>query len=410
MRPGADGPGAAPPPLGAEEIGRLLVSIAADERQQTTRRSVQPCEWRGWGPATPVGEEGLGFDSIARLGFAARVSEFFRLHEIGSEDHLLVSATLGEWGRVVGESLVAGTSGLTFRTSGSSGAPKRCGHGWDALLDEAAAGAAMPGRGKILSCVPPHHIYGFLFTVLGPRLHRRAVVDLRDRAPTSALREAGPGDLVVATPHLWDLMLAAGVRAGPEVLGVSSGGPAAEGLWEAASGAGLARLVDVYGASETAGLGMRDAPGDAFALLPHLDRADGAIRRRADRRLLAPPDRLDWVGGTRSFQVGGRSDGAVAIAGLNVFPARVRDLLMTDPEIADCSVRPDATGPLARLKAFVATRGPLGPGGEARLEARLRRLCSERLAPAERPQGFTFGTAVPRTPTGKLADWSEAVD
>jgi 4-coumarate--CoA ligase len=115
---------------------------------------------------------------------------------------------------------------------------------------------------------------------------------------------------------------------------------------------------------------------------------------------LALPDRLTWIG-TREFRLGGRLDDSVKIAGTNVAPAAIVRVLTRVRGVAEMAVRLDGD----RLKAFVVPDASSPPDDLATLEHRLRRVAARNLAAPARPARYTFGPALPRTATGKLADW-----
>ena len=96
--------------------------------------------------------------------------------------------------------------------------------------------------------------------------------------------------------------------------------------------AGLSRLLQVHGSSETAGIGWRDDPDGPYTVLAHWDRDTpphpqhdvGQMRRApapggpAASETVVAPDRLEWLD-RRRYHVRGRQDGAVQVGGVNVF-------------------------------------------------------------------------------------------
>jgi 4-coumarate--CoA ligase (photoactive yellow protein activation family) len=178
---------------------------------------------------------------------------------------------------------------------------------------------------------------------------------------------------------------------------------------EAAERCALAALVQVYGSSETGGLGWRASHREDYRLLPHLaregGRADGILRTLPDGRTepLQAQDQLSWSG-ERTFAVGARADGAVQVGGVNVFPARVRAALLEHPGVLDCAVRLMRPDEGARLKAFIVRHpGDASPGPD--FLAGLRAWIDARLAAPQRPKAFTLGAELPRSALGKPADW-----
>lgn len=101
------------------------------------------------------------------------------------------------------------------------------------------------------------------------------------------------------------------------------------------------------------------------------------------------------------FDVTGRRDGAVQVAGSNVSCAHVASVLGEHPDIRSCVVPLMGAHEGSRLKAFVVIR----PDVEAdALRPALRRWMQPRLSAAELPANIVFGDALPRNAYGKLAD------
>lgn len=391
-------------PFSRQALLRIVLDLLAEEVSRSRGRSAVELGRAGWGEATRVDETGLDLDSLERIEAAAALNEFFHLHAWGAEDYLLALPTVGEWCDLVEQSLQATGDYLTFRTSGSTGQPKRCTHAVAELAAEADGWAEYFGSApSVVSMVPAHHIYGAMFTAflpdrLGPdcTVTRAAGADPIGRAPTGAL--------VVATPTHW-AYLARSLLAFPEgLVGVTSTAPMPDHLATRLRGQRLSRLVEVYGSSETGGVAVREHERAAFTLLDRWNACpDGMVERRAADETVSSvtlPDATRWLD-ERSFVLEGRLDGAVQIGGHNVFPARVREALLAHAGVADAAVRLEPeTG---RLKAFVVPSND-DPDRD-RLVGELDRWCGAKLSGAERPRRFSVGGALPMNAMGKLTDW-----
>jgi 4-coumarate--CoA ligase len=398
-----------PAPLAAlteEAVLRVLRGLLADELR-AGGRALSTLEAAAWPEDLDLAAEGLALDSLERLNFGAAVNQFFRLHETGIEDYLLVERRLPGWARVVRHALAEGTSGITFSSSGSTGAPVPHRHAAAALLAEAAFWAEhFHGRARIVSLVPAHHIFGFLFTALLPSLAGLPVLDARAMPPGHLAATLAGSDLVVGFPAgLASLLRSLGRL--PEGIVVASSTAALPASTQLALlAAGASQVTEIYGSSETAGIGWRDVAGAGFRLLPRwrLDSAgpEPMLREAATGRLVPLPDRARATeDGTLLLE--GRRDHAVQVGGMNVHPARVAQLLRTHPDVLAAAVRPDTTLAEPRLKAFVV---PRDGADTALLEAALRRFCAERLSGPERPVRFSFGAALPTGALGKDSDWT----
>jgi len=360
-----------------------------------------------WPPGIDLARD-LGADSLDLMGAAIALGDLLGFGRAGMEDALLARPRLSEWIDAARASLARFDAELTFRTSGSAGVPKRCAHRLSGLWREVDALARLlPGRRRVLSAVPAHHIYGFLFTVLLPQAGGRTlpVLDLRGASPAALAGQLRPGDLVVAHPDYWRQVAALGLAFAPEVVGVSSTAPCPDAVARTLAEAGL-RLLQVYGSSETAGVGWREAAGEPYRLFPYWRAAgEDAIERDGEGgqpERFALQDRLAWSGPDR-FLPAGRVDHAVQVGGTNVFPAYVGEVLAMHPAVAACHVRLMRLDEGTRLKAFVVPRAAAGDAAALRTE--LAGWIAERLTPPERPAAFSFGPDLPRQPNGKLADW-----
>lgn len=373
-----------------------------------------------WPPELDLAAD-LGADSLELLGLATAVEQALAAGCIG-EERVLAHPRLDAWVDAVAAGLRDAGDVLGFRTSGSSGAPRTCSHALADLEQEAAVLAGLfPGTRRVVGLVPSHHIYGFLFTVLLPRalgLAPDCVDDLRGLSPGGVARRLRPGDLVVAYPDFWQAFSPVAGALPDGVSGVSSTAPCPDEVARAVVAGGIARLVQVYGSSETAGVGWREGPDQDYRLFPYweclqhaADTAEAAevlTRVRADgtHAAYALQDKLAWSAADR-FRPAGRIDHAVQVGGVNVFPGYVADVLRMHPEVAQAAVRLMRPDEGRRLKAFVVPRASVPAGGSeaAALRARLGAWLAERLSAPERPAAYSFGAALPRQASGKLSDW-----
>jgi long-chain acyl-CoA synthetase len=358
----------------------------------------------------------LGADSLELMALTAVLAEVLQLNQAGMLDALLGDTRVASWTRVAAEALAQAHAPvrLRFRTSGSAGMPKSCEHDLATLLQEIAALRPLfPGRRRIVSAVPAHHIYGFLFTVLLPQALELEVVDVRHRVAAGVWQALQPGDLVIGYPEFWQAALAGANGGGgqaalpADVVGVSSTAPCPAPLADGLLAAGLARLVQVYGSSETAGVGWRDSAQSPYRCLPYWRRIDGdegALERgMPDGSVRTYPlqDSLRWDD-DGCFVPTGRRDAAVQVGGVNVFPERVAALLRSHPGVRESAVRLMRPDEGVRLKAFIV---PNEGESESSLTMQLDSWLRERLTNAERPASYSFGDRLPRQRNGKPADW-----
>jgi 4-coumarate--CoA ligase len=357
----------------------------------------------------PFGAEGYPVDSVDFLDLARKVTDMFHLAEIGNEDNLLRYRSLVGWADVVHKGWGRFGTRISFASSGSTGEPKTATHDVIGLREEVTHLAGVfAERKRIIGLVPCHHIYGFLFTVLLPSHMGLSHVEARHLGPGALRRLLREGDLIVAVPTLWRYLLSVLPDFPDDVHGVSSTAPCPPELLVSLREKGLTRMTEVYGSSETGGVGIRHEPGEPFKLLDfwQVERKDRVVLSRElpdGRRVVHDfPDLSDWLD-ERHFRILGRKDGAVQVAGHNVYPERVRNALLAHPAVDDCAVRLMRPEEGERLKAF-ATVLPEVQGG-VDLERELHQWCVEKLRTVERPGHITFGPELPRNAMAKPADW-----
>jgi 4-coumarate--CoA ligase (photoactive yellow protein activation family) len=376
---------------------RIACAVVAAEVRRLRDGDAARLPALDWPEDKPIGGEGLGLDSIERLGALGALAETFGLDDdrLGTEP----PARVGAWIDWIMAAQDTSDRQIIVATSGSTGAPRLCRHAVADLLDEAAYIAArFADRRRVVAMVPAHHLYGIIWTALLPDVLGIPVVV---RTIGAAL-DLTAGDIVVAVPEQW-LALSRIVRRSPDdVVGVSSAGVLDDRVATDLLTKGLARLVDVYGASETSAIAIREVPAPSYELLPrwHLAPRDDGDWDLVDRRgaRVDLPDRIDRTG-DRTLRPIGRRDGAVQVGGHNVWPDRVARILRGTDGVADVAVRLNANG---RLKAFIV---PVDGRDPADLTAALDRVVADRLTAAERPKSLRFGSSLPRGEMGKLTDW-----
>ena len=395
--------------LDRNEVFALLCSLVAEQLISSRHNGFNAAASRAWNRDTPLGEAGMEMDSIELMQAASAVDEFFHLHETGVEEYLLRHRSLGAWCDIVLQAFPNGHRHLTFRTSGSQGVAKVHQHRAAALLEETSALARLfPGRSRVVTLVAPHHIYGLLFSVLLPQALQLPVLDARNWTAGKILRNLQTGDLVIGFPLLWQALLRYGHRFPDDVFGVTSTAPCDAGLIIALGQAGLARMTEIYGSSETAGIGYRHDPSRAYRLFSHWDKVplgrksppDYGLKRNGQKSIL-PPDLLDWRS-ARTFRHLGRRDMAVQVAGVNVYPDEIAQRLQDHPGITACAVRLMRADEGDRLKAYIVLPSR---HRSATAKRELEQWIFSQFKAAERPVSLTYGLALPITKLGKLTDW-----
>lgn len=356
----------------------------------------------------PLDEDGAGLDSLARIHLASTVGNLFGMSSTGTDDYLLLTRTFSEWKTLVLEHLKRSTQSLPlgFKTSGSTGTPTLQKHQLESLIHETQAQIGLlqslghrPAR--VISLTPPHHIYGFIFSGLLPALGTTPVIDRWRHPHAGTVDRLQKGDLVIGTPQDWSRILELRQTFPPEVVGIVSAAPAPPSNWRDSASLGLKSLVEIYGSTETAGIGWRTAPDKPFSLLPHLFADGNRIYNRRTTKPVVVPDRIKWAS-RESFRVEGRLDRSVQVAGVNVSLDHVRTVLTRHPDILDAAVRPHGE----RLKAFLVVEDEvLDSHSRRKLLDAAEALANQELSPAARPVHYSFGKTLPRNEMGKLTDW-----
>ena len=306
-----------------------------------------------------------------------------------------------------------GARPVTFFTSGSTGQPKPCTHREDDLRQEITSLAPLVAQCRTALVTPPlHHMYGFTFGLLLPLaldIPLRCVPPL----PTVVAAQMRPGDMVVGIPLLWARLVdcglwAEGAQPGQGVTIFTATSPIEATVLHRLRDRGF-RTLEFFGASEMGVMCCRENPDLPFRLLPHIQRADEghsetAVQRRLpDGQCVLYPllDTVDWAG-PREMVPRKRLDKAVQVAGVNVYPEHIRDIIEEHQGVRQCLVRLMRPEEGYRLKAFVVP----APGWDAAcLRRELTALCKRRLKDVQRPASYAFGADIPRGPLGKPKDW-----
>lgn len=357
------------------------------------------------------GEDDVAVDSLERLALAGRVVQFFHMGDSGVEDYLLRRHSLSEWADIVLKSQDLHSRNLTVSTSGTTGQPKACEHSWNRLVEEVNEFVRIFNNeydiapNRVVALVPSHHIYGFLFTVLLP--HIVDVPVLRGFKAYSHVRNGGlrAGDIVVGFPELLTQLATEIPPLPPGVLFISSAGYCPPKTLHQLYAMGAARAVEIYGSSETAGIGYRCEPEKNYRLLPRWRSTSSHSQQLIEKQSEAVyeiPDKAEWET-ANEFKIGERIDKAISIRGTNVFPARVAESIRQHPAVVDVNVRPMKADEGTGLKAFIVLHSTVE---ETLTEQSIKNWLAERLVAAEIPEHISFGEQLPLNSMGKLRDWA----
>ncbi len=354
---------------------------------------------------------GLAVDSLACMQLATAAAVWCNAHDVGFEDLFLAKRNARDWAEAMRRARRAGANGFTFSTSGSTGSRQHIWHAHESLMAEAYSWAqvfqtsALPVS-RIVTLVPCHHIYGFIWGVLVPKALGVPVIE----ASHEALPELLAGDLLVGVPDQWRWLAGAGRALPGPMQGVTSTAPMPGEVHQrlvTADGpapARLARLLQIYGSTQTGGVAWRDSPDAPYTLAPgRSPAADGGVEvllPDGTRVPLGLQDEVQWTG-VNQFELLRRTDNCVQVGGHNVSAAWVREQLLAHPAVVDASVRLDTQAQLPRLKAFVVLHAPADPSQQLNFQA----WVLDNLPWYATFSRICYGAELPRNVMGKLTDW-----
>jgi acyl-CoA synthetase (AMP-forming)/AMP-acid ligase II len=317
---------------------------------------------------------------------------------------------------------------VRLHTSGTTGAPVavrkplRC---LDAEVSALDRLFARPAAGAVLATVPPYHIYGLLFRVLWPLAAGRGMARDTIRFPGELLAAARevPGALLVSSPAFLKRALPVLdlAEVGRHLGGVfSSGGPLPAEVAAAYNRNLVQPVVEVYGSTETGGIGWRSvldaAAPPPWAPLPGVrlttDEESGVLMV-ASPFLPAPGWHRTGDGAALladgRFELRGRVDRIVKIEERRISLTEVEQWLGERPEVAAARVLLLAARPGGRpaLGAVVVPSEAgwqrLRAGGKEALRGALLEPLRPHLDSAALPRRWRFVRRLPEGAQGKTS-------
>lgn len=323
------------------------------------------------------------------------------------------------------------TCAIQLHTSGSTGRPEaihkplRCLDAEVAVLEKVFGGC---GAGSVLATVPPYHIYGLLFRVLWPLAAGRILEAGAIGFPgeLAALAQQRPAPLLVSSPAF--LKRALPVldlsQLDARLHGIfSSGGPLEPGVAAAYNAQLRHKLVEVYGSTETGGIGYRSVT-DAAAPPPWTPLPGVSVTQSAAADAIAVTSPFlavpgSFVTGDRGtiladgrFALAGRSDRIIKLEERRISLIEIEDRLKACPEVAEARVvaltAGATTGERVVLGAAVVPSGrgwgKLRAGGKRALREILHNALKPHVEALALPRRWRFVGRLPVTPQGKTVE------
>ena len=297
---------------------------------------------------------------------------------------------------------------INFLTSGSTGISKQCKHSQDNIKEEVSAVLPLFKDIKRIVClVPSFHSYGFIF---GLQLSKRLNVELIKMPPiptTDWNNVLQDNDLFVTFPMFLNQLVKLETKFTKKITILTSTAPCPKETMDTLYKNGINTLIEIYGASEAGAIGYRNKSTEGFKLLPCWEpklnnNTMVSIKRKNSDMEIELPDNIELFEDNR-FKPVSRKDNAVQVAGINVYPNKIKDTLKTFDNVKDIVVR------LARqeegdfLKAYIVLKD--NSVDKEQFMKCFKIFMKQNLTAHEIPKKITIGTEIPRTNFGKLKDW-----
>ncbi len=297
---------------------------------------------------------------------------------------------------------------INFLTSGSTGISKQCKHTQDNIKEEVNAVLPLFKDIKRIVClVPSFHSYGFIF---GVQLSKKLNIELIKMPPIPTIdwnNFLQDNDLLVTFPMFLNQLRKLEIKFTKKIVILTSTAPCPDNIIEYFYKNGTHKLIEIYGASEAGAIGYRTKADLGFTLLPHWqaniqNNNIMSVKRKNSIMEIELPDNIKILD-DNTFRPIGRKDNAVQVAGINVFPNKVKETLKTFCNVKDVAVR------LARqeegdfLKAYIVLKD--NSVDKDVFVKKLKDFMKKNLTVHEIPKKITIGIEIPRSDFGKLKDW-----
>jgi acyl-coenzyme A synthetase/AMP-(fatty) acid ligase len=179
-------------------------------------------------------------------------------------------------------------------------------------------------------------MYGFLFTIGLPEYLKIPVI-----YPSQInWQQVTPGTLIVATPFQWQLLVNSLPNNLCNIQGVTAASPMYQDLYNQISSKNIV-LTEIYGSTETAGVGFRKNCQEPFKLFPYWQIKDinGSFELE-DRDTQKPYPLMDniYQFSNQTFSILGRKDQQIKIAGHLVNLDNLKKSIQKLSNICECTI------------------------------------------------------------------------
>lgn len=350
---------------------------------------------------------------LARDGDRAEPDPELDAQDAGMQEAGHVRLRPGPLREILAAAAAPGVRRIAVRSSGTTGSPRSLARG-PLSVPQLALGLELAHRlgmrpGRTIACAAPgEHGHG-LSAAAGALALGMVLVDVsRLTMPAAhALLRSTPPDLITGVPvHLLDL-----ARSGPLPIprAISGSDVLTTSMRKELLAAGIGRVHDVYGTTETGSLCVDGVPLPGVRIREH----DGLLAVRSPftegRTIITDRGR---IGPDGPVEVTGRADGRVSSGGLLHDPGAVRDHIAGLPGIAAVRIEvvPDprfGARTRGRIRIDPAHPGADGGGDATELIGRVRKEVRERFGAAAVPREIVLD---PPPPTDAEQDCPPGTD
>lgn len=309
-------------------------------------------------------KDDFGLDSIQLMELAATVNSFFLLFELENPPYLISIPRIEDWVLQIYNVRNNSQHEICFQTSGSTGSSKSIRHSIFLLEREINFLAENFKEIKtIIPLVPSYSIFGFLFTIWLPE-KLKAKVSYPSEINWS---ETTASSLIIATPFQWKYLLNSEPSKSIHSLGVSSGAPLYNDIFQAILEKGIL-LTEVYGSTETLGVAYKNHWKDPFFLFPYwqlmYEGMDSAIVDRDNQKIIPLMDIIEQYDENK-FVLIGRKDQKLKIAGVLVDTEYISTVIKGISNVQACSINVKSVNFEVLMEASITL---INDTPEARLE------------------------------------------